>query len=398
MTIPARPAPVVPRRASWTWRSRSLRRWVYQALAILAVVGLLAWLFSNTWANMRARGIQGGFDFLTDSAGFDISESLLDFSSSDPYWKAFLVGIGNTLRVAVVGCLLTTVAGVLIGIGRLSSNALVRGLCQAYVELFRNVPLLIQLLVWYLIFVEVLPPAREALSLGGLIYLSKGGLALPAPAASAGWGWAWAGLSLGIIIAALVGLRARRRFQNAGGRPPSLVLQPMLIVLGAGLAGWVAGGMPTAWEVPELGGFSIEGGVSLTPEFMAVLMGLTAYTTAFTAEVVRAGISSVSRGQLEAGASIGLPRALVLRLVVLPQALRVIIPPLTNQYLNLTKNSSLAVAIGYPDLVSVANTSLNQTGRAVECITLIMLVYLALSLLTSALMGWFNRRVAIKER
>ncbi|WP_028601150.1 amino acid ABC transporter permease [Ottowia thiooxydans] len=398
MTIPARPPPVVSRRAAWSWRSRSLRRWVYQALAVAAVVGLVAWLFSNTWANMRARGIQGGFGFLTDSAGFEISESLFDFSSSDPYWKAFLVGLGNTLRVAVAGCLLTTVAGVLIGIGRLSSNALVRGLCQAYVELFRNVPLLIQLLVWYLIFVEILPPAREPLSLGGLIFLSKGGLALPAPAASAGWGWVAGGLAAGVAIAATLGLRARRRFQEAGGRPPSLVLQPLAIVLCAGLLGWLVGGMPTAWEVPELGGFSIEGGVSLTPEFMAVLLGLTAYTTAFTAEVVRAGISSVSRGQLEAGASIGLPRSLVLRLVVLPQALRVIIPPLTNQYLNLTKNSSLAVAIGYPDLVSVANTSLNQTGRAVECITLIMLVYLVLSLLTSALMGWFNRRVAIKER
>ena len=398
MTIPARPAPVVPRSAAWGWRSRSFRRWVYQALAVVAVVGVIAWLFSNTWANMRARGIQGGFGFLFDSAGFEISEGVLPFSGTDPYWKAFAVGVLNTLRVALVGCLLTTVAGVLIGIGRLSGNALVRGFCRAYVELFRNVPLLIQLLVWYLIFVEILPPARDPLHLGNLIFLSKGGLAFPFPAASVGWWWALAGLVLGVAIAVLAGLRARRRFLSAGGRPPSLLLQPLVFILGGGVLGWVAGGMPTTWNVPEMGGFSIEGGVSLTPEFMAVLLGLTAYTTAFTAEVVRAGVASVGRGQLEAGTSVGLSRALVLRLVVLPQALRVIVPPLTNQYLNLTKNSSLAVAVGYPDIVSVANTSLNQTGRAVECITLIMMVYLVLSLSTSALMGWFNRRVAIKER
>lgn len=363
-----------------------------------AVVGFIAWLFANTWANMRARGIQGGFGFLFDGAGFDISESVLPFTGADPYWKAFAVGVLNTLRVALLGCLLTTVAGVLIGVGRLSGNALVRGFCRAYVELFRNVPLLIQLLVWYLIFIEILPPAREPLHLGSIIFLSKGGLALPFPAASAGWGWVAAGLALGVATTIVTGLRARRRFLSVGGRPPSLVLQPLALMVGGGLLGWLAGGMPTAWDMPEMGGFSIEGGVSLTPEFMAVLLGLTAYTTAFTAEVVRAGVASVGRGQLEAGASVGLSRALVLRLVVLPQALRVIVPPLTNQYLNLTKNSSLAVAVGYPDIVSVANTSLNQTGRAVECITLIMLVYLVMSLSTSALMGWFNRRVAIKER
>ncbi|MBL0418909.1 ABC transporter permease subunit [Ramlibacter sp. AW1] len=398
MTIAPRPRPAPAAGAAWSWRSRSARRWVYQALALAALAALVAWLFGNTWTNMRARGIQSGFDFLADTAGFEISEGVLDYSGSDPYWKAFLAGLLNTLRVAVIGCVLATLGGVLVGVGRLSRNALVRGLCRAYVELFRNVPLLIQLLVWYLIFVEVLPAPREPLTLGGWAFLSKGGLALPQPASGAGWGWVAAGAALGAGTAAALWLRERRRFRAVGGPPPGVLLQPMAIILAAGFLGWLAGGRPTAWDMPQPGGFSIEGGMSLTPEFMAVLLGLTAYTTAFVAEVVRAGIVSVGRGQLDAAASIGLPRALVLRLVVLPQALRVIVPPMTNQYLNLTKNSSLSVVVGYPDLVSIANTSLNQTGRAVECIAIIMAVYLVLSLGTSALMGAFNRRVAIRER
>lgn len=305
----------------------------------MVVVALLAWLLiSNTLANMRTRGIQSGFDFLSQPAGFDIGESWFSYQSADPYWKAFLVGIVNTLRVALTGCVLATLLGTLLGIARFSHNALLRGICRGYVELFRNIPLLLQLLMWYLIFIEYLPLSSDAWSIGKTIFLSKNGLSFP--------------------------------FFNGAMQ----------------------------FEIPVAGETQIEGGATLSPEFLAVLLGLVLYTAAFVAEVVRAGIASVPRGQTEAAASVGLSRSRAMRLIVMPQALRLIVPPLTNQYLNLTKNSSLAVAIGYPELVSIANTTLNQSGRAVECIAIIMLVYLMLSLFTSALMNWFNRRVAIRER
>ena len=328
-------------RRKLSWKSPRLRGLVYQALG-LALMALLGWLLiGTTLANMRLRGIQSGFDFLLQPAGFDIGEGWLSYDSANPYWKAFLVGMVNTLRVAVMGCLLATLLGTLLGMARFSRNALLRGLSHGYVELFRNIPLLLQLLMWYLLFIEYLPLPSEALSMGKMIFLSKNGLSFP-----------------------------------------SLV--------------WQQG--QARWDVPFVGEMQVEGGGALSPEYLAVLLGLVLYTAAFIAEVVRAGIASVPRGQHEAGASIGLTRARAMRLIVLPQALRLIIPPLTNQYLNLTKNSSLAVAVGYPELVSIANTSLNQSGRAVECIAIIMGVYLTLSLLTSAFMNWFNRRVAIKER
>ncbi|MES2362242.1 MAG: ABC transporter permease subunit [Pseudomonadota bacterium] len=337
--IPPRPAPAATRQFSW--RGRKARSVAYQVLAV-GVIVLLGWLLvSNTLANMRLRGIQSGFDFLWQPAGFDIGEGWLNYDATSPYWKAFLVGIVNTLRVALIGCVLATLLGTLLGIARFSRNALLRGLSYGYVELFRNIPLLLQLLMWYLLFIEYLPPPDAALSLGDSVFLSKNGIAFPS-------------------------------------------------------LGWADGHLQ--FEIPRIGEMQVEGGAALSPEFMAVLLGLVLYTSAFIAEVVRAGIASVPKGQHEAGASIGLSRARAMRLIVLPQALRLIIPPLTNQYLNLTKNSSLAVAIGYPDVVSIANTALNQSGRAVECIAIIMGVYLLLSLLTSALMNWFNRRAAIKER
>ena len=337
--VPPRPPPAA-RRGTFSWRSKRTRNVLYQLLAVLAIA-LFAWLLvSNTLANMRLRGIQSGFDFLSQPAGFDIGEGWLDYDATSPYWKAFLVGIVNTLRVAFVGCLLATLLGTLLGIARFSSNALLRGLSYGYVELFRNIPLLLQLLTWYLLFIEYLPLSSEAWSLGNVVFLSKNGLAFPA--------LEWA-----------QGLRI---------------------------------------DLPVAGDIQVLGGAVLSPEFMAVLLGLVLYTAAFIAEVVRAGIASVPKGQHEAAASMGLPRGRAMRLVVLPQALRLIIPPLTNQYLNLTKNSSLAVAVGYPELVSIANTSLNQSGRAVECIAIIMAIYLTLSLLTSAFMNWFNRRAAIRER
>jgi general L-amino acid transport system permease protein len=291
---------------------------------------------------------------------------------------------------------LTTLLGTLLGVGRFSRNALVRGLCRAYVEAFRNIPLLLQLLMWYLFFTEVLPEATQAWQLGPL-FLSKGGLNFPIPVWAIGHQTAGAGLVVG-FCAALAWRAGARRLFEADGRVRSLFWMPLALTLACGVMGWLVGGAPTETDMPLRGEFAIENGGALTPEFLALLVGLTTYTAAFVAEVVRGGIASVSRGQAEAASALGLSQGQSMRLVMLPQALRVIIPPMTNQYLNLTKNSSLAVAIGYPDVVSIANTAINQTGRAVECIALIMLVYLSTSLFTSVLMNWYNARAAIKER
>lgn len=344
--VPPRAPPARQHRA-WSWRSPAARALLWQALALAGLLAALLWLVHNTQLNMAARGIQSGWDFLAQTAGFDIGEQLIAFDAGDSLARAFLVGLLNTLRVALLGILLCTLLGTLVGLGQLARNGLLRGLCRAYVELFRNVPLLVQLLVWYLLLVEYLPDASAAWSWRSALFLSKAGLAFPA-----------------------------------------------LLAGDSGWSDWNA----WHWELPALQAFGIEGGAALSPEFIAVTLGLGCYTAAFVAEVVRAGIQSVPAGQIEAAQSIGLSRRQTLRLVTAPLALRVILPPLTNQYLNLTKNSSLAVAIGYPDLVSIANTTLNQTGRAVECIAVIMLVYLALSLLTAALMAILNRRVALKER
>ena len=385
-----------PPKKNWSWRSQAFRGLIYQLLAIIAIVGVAWFLVHNTLVNMRVRGIQSGFDFLSQAAGFDIGESLYPFDSEQPYWQAFLVGVSNTLRVAVLGIVLATLLGTLLGVGRFSRNALVRGLCLSYVEFFRNIPVLLQLLMWYVILTEVLPPASEAWSVGS-IFLSKGGLNYPIPVWAMGQLWAAVGLLAGVVLIWLYRRWAKARFE-ATGQLPSLFWVPVLILIVCSLAGWALGGAPTELNHPTKGEFAIENGGALTPEFLAVLIGLTLYTASFIAEVVRGGIASVPRGQGEAASALGLSQQQEMRLVMLPQALRVIIPPLTNQYLNLTKNSSLAVAIGYPDVVSIANTALNQTGRAVECISLVMLVYLTTSLGTSLLMGWYNSRAAIKER
>ncbi|MBP6717310.1 MAG: ABC transporter permease subunit [Rhodoferax sp.] len=385
-----------PKKKKWSWRSQAFRGLVYQLIAVL-VIGLAVWFLAhNTLINMEVRGIQSGFDFLTQTAGFGIGESLYKFDSSENYWAAFLVGISNTLRVAIVGIILTTIIGTAIGIGRFSRNALVRGLCVLYVEVFRNIPILLQLLMWYLFLTEVLPASYEAWQ-AGPFFLSKNGFKFPIPIWTMGQAWAAAGLVAGGCVAWFYRRWAISRFEETG-KIKSLFWVPVLIAIAGSFVGWVLGGAPTGLDYPVRGDFAIENGGSLTPEFLAVLLGLTIYTAAYVAEVVRAGIQSVSAGQGEAAAALGLSRRHTMRLVMLPQALRVIIPPLTNQYLNLTKNSSLAVAIGYPDVVSIANTALNQTGRAVECISIVMLVYLTTSLITSVLMGWYNTRSAIKER
>jgi general L-amino acid transport system permease protein len=393
----AMPNRAPPRRRDWSWRSQAFRGLVYQIIAI-ALVALGVWFLAhNTLENMRVRGIQSGFDFLTTPAGFDIGEALLGYDALDPYWMAFLVGVANTLRVAIIGIILTTILGTLLGIGRFSHNALVRGLCYGYVELFRNIPVLLQLLMWYLVFTELLPDPFDPISVAGIFFLSKGGFSYPVPVWGLGQGLAVIGAVIGIGLALYYRKWAQARFEQTG-HAHSMVWVPIAIVLASSVVGWLVGGAPTALSVPHRGEGMVEGGTAVTPEFMAVLLGLTFYTSAFVAEVVRAGIQSVSHGQVEAASSLGLLRGQAMRLVILPQAMRVIIPPMTNQYLNLTKNSSLAVAIGYPDVVSISNTAINQTGRAVECIAIIMAVYLTTSLTTSAIMNWYNKRAAIKER
>jgi general L-amino acid transport system permease protein len=388
---------VPPKRRDWSLRSRAVRAVLYQVLA-LGLIALAVWFLAhNTLENMRVRGIQSGFDFLSQPAGFDIGERPIPYESIDSYWRAFLIGVLNTLRVAIVGIVLTTILGTLLGIGRFSHNALVRGLCYGYVEVFRNVPVLLQLLMWYLLLVDTLPLPGQPLSLFGLVYLSNGGISYPVPVWGVAQALAGAGALAGLLLGWLCARRARKLFEQTGQPRPVLLPAAVLVVVGA-LAGWLVGGAPNEWNIPEPGGFAIEGGGSLTPEFLAVLLGLTLYTASFVAEVVRAGIASVPHGQGEAAGALGLSKGQQMRLVTLPQALRVIIPPMTNQYLNLTKNSSLAVAIGYPDVVSIANTAINQTGRAVECIAVIMAVYLTTSLGTSAIMNWYNKRAAIKER
>jgi general L-amino acid transport system permease protein len=386
-----------PKSRSWSWRSKAFRGLLYQVIVLGLIFAAGAYLFSNTLENMRVRGIQSGFDFITQPAGFGIGESVVPFDSSESYGKAFLVGLSNTFRVAILGIIMATILGTLVGIGRLSRNFLIRTLSGAYVDLLRNVPLLLQLFIWYFVLTEMLPPIEEALRPLPGVYFSKNGLQFPHPEWAPGH---WATV-LG-FLAGCVGVWGWSRFAAmrlaATGRAPMLVLPALAIVIGGTLLGWLLGGAPSALDLPEKTEINVVGGGSVTPEFLTVLLGLTIYTASYIAEVVRAGIQSVPFGQHEASVSLGLTRAKELRLVQLPQALRVIIPPLTNQYLNLTKNSSLAVAVGYPDLVSISTTSLNQTGRAIECIAIVMAIYLTLSLATSALMNWYNRRAAIKER
>ena len=380
-----------------SWSNPAVRSVAYQALALAAVAAAAWFLVSNTLANLAARNIASGFDFLGREAGFAIGETPIRYEPQDTYARAILVGLLNTLRVSAAGIVLATLLGTLIGIARLSRNWLVARLAGAYVETLRNIPLLLQLFLWYALITETLPPARQALELLPGMFLSNRGIKLPLPADHLGFDLAAAGFGVALVLSLALAHRARRRQQRSGDvRPIGGWIAALLVGMPA--AGWLAGGAPLQFDVPRLQGFGFVGGATLTPEFTALLFGLVIYTAAFIAEVVRAGIQSVDRGQWEAAESLGLRRGRVLRLVVLPQALRVIIPPITSQYLNLTKNSSLAVAIGYPDIVSIANTTLNQTGQAIEGVLIIMAVYLAVSLSISVLMNLYNRRMALVER
>jgi general L-amino acid transport system permease protein len=375
-----------------------IRAVVYQ-LGLLAIVLWFGYEFAlNAKANLQAQKITSGFGFLDQTAGFGINQSLIPYTASDSYGRVFLVGLFNTLLVSGIGIVLATTLGFLVGLARLSPNWLVARLAGGYVELVRNLPLLFQILFWYLAVLGTLPGPRQSISLFGEVFLNNRGIVVPAPVAGEGTGWVVAAFVSAAMIAYGLRVWAKRRQVRTGRQFPALWVGLVLIVA-LPLAVLVATGFPIGFETPTLRGFNFVGGVRLIPEFVALLVALTTYTAAFIAEIVRAGVLAIPRGQTETALALGLRRSLTLRLIVVPQALRVIVPPLTNQYLNLTKNSSLAVAVGYPDLFAVfAGTSLSQTGQAIEIIAITMAVYLAISLVTSALMNWYNAHIQVAER
>ena len=377
--------------------SEKVRGIFWQALLLAAVIGVGWYLFNNTQANLARSNIQVGFDFLGKEAGFEIAESPIAYDATHTYGRAFLVGVLNTLYVSLLGIVLATILGTLVGVARLSSNWLVARLASAYVEVMRNVPLLLQLFAWYVFLTELLPPVRQAIDIGGVVFLSQRGMSYAWPVAHPAFTYAGVGFVVGIV--ALLAYRAlARKRQNESGVQLPVLLPALGFLVGLPVVAWLVGGAPTELDVPRLSGFGMRGGRTVSPEFTALLIGLTTYTAAFIAEVVRGGILAVDRGQTEAAQALGLTPGRTLRLVTLPQALRVIVPPMTSQYLNLTKNSSLAVAIGYPELVSVANTSMNQTGQAIEAIAILMAVYLAISLVIAIVMNIYNSRVRLVER
>ena len=385
-----------PTKIRFSWNDPFTRGVIYQVVIIGLLVFGVWYLVSNTLHNLAVRNISTGFDFINREAGFAIGEMSIDYKPSDTYGRAIVVGLINTLKVSVIGIILATVLGTLLGIARLSSNWLVKKVASVYVEVMRNVPLLLQLFFWYALITETLPRPKDAYAPLPGVFMSNRGLKLPTLEGDA-WSWILGGLAIAIIISVLFAHWARKRQAQTGRMPPVLRVSVLLLIAVPALLLWVSGeGLHL--NFPELRGFNFQGGTTLTPEFAALLLGWVVYTSAFIAEVVRSGIQAVSKGQWEAAESIGLARSLTLRLVILPQSLRVIIPPMTSQYLNLTKNSSLAVAIGYPDIVSVVNTTLNQTGQAIEGILIIMAAYLTVSLSISVFMNWYNRRLALVER
>ncbi|MGB3867764.1 MAG: ABC transporter permease subunit [Xanthobacteraceae bacterium] len=370
--------------------------WSGLALQLL-LAALVAWLgyeiVANATTNLQNQRIASGFGFLSQTAGFGVSQNLIPYAESDSYLRVFLVGLVNTLVVAVVGIVFATVIGFLVGVGRLSPNWLVARISGGYVELIRNLPLLFQILFWYLAVLGALPGPRQSISIFGEAFLSNRGLVIPRPVPHEGLAAFVAAIVVALAaVLVLRGYARRRLFRD--GKVATIWPYALALLIGLPLLAVLAFGVPFSVEVPQLRGFNFAGGLRVVPEFVALALALSTYTAAFIAENVRAGILAVPRGQMEAGASLGLSHGATLRLIVVPQAMRVILPPLTNQYLNLTKNSSLAVAIGYPDLFSVfAGTTLSQTGQAIEIIAITMGVYLLISLLTSAGMSLYGWRV-----
>ena len=371
---------------------------IYQIVTAVLVVGFAIWIIGNTAGNLAAQNKTTGFDFLWRTAGFDISFSLLPWSRSSYYWEAFLVGITNTLLVAFIGIVLATVLGFTLGIARLSSNFIISRLATIYIETIRNIPLLLQLFFWYFAVLKAMPAVRESIALPLDMFINQRGIFVPRPIVDEQFGFVWIGVALAIAAVVVMRTWAKRRLEQTGKRFPVFLASVGLLLAIVAIT-WLVSGASMVFEPPVLERFNFKGGLQLPPEFVALLFGLTIYTGAFIAETVRGGIQAVSKGQTEAAQSLGIREGDRLRLVIIPQAMRVIVPPLTSQYLNLTKNSSLGAAIAYPELVSIfAGTALNQAGRAIEIIGMTMIVYLTFSLVTSFLMNIYNARVALVER
>jgi len=392
-----RSAPVLQPQPSWL-TDPQVRAWVFQVLAVILVVACGWFLFHNTQSNLAHRGILSGFGFLDNSAGFGISQHLIDYRESDSYARVFVIGVLNTLLVSLIGIVLATVLGFVIGVARLSPNWLLRQIATVYIEVFRNIPPLLQIFFWYFAILQPLPGPKQSLALGELFFVNNRGLYMPAPSLSEDFMPVLVAFLLALVACILCWRKARAQQELSGEsgwwRPLGVGL-----LLGAPLLTALVLGSPFTWSVPALSGFNFRGGWVVIPELVALTLALTIYTAAFIAETVRSGIQSVSHGQTEAARSLGLRPQQTLRLVIIPQALRVIIPPLTSQYLNLTKNSSLAAGIGYPDMVSLfAGTVLNQTGQAIETMAITMSVYLAISISISLLMNLYNKRIALVER
>ena len=379
------------------WLDPKKRAIIYQ-VGVLCMVGLLAYyLVSNTLINLERQSIATGFGFLNKESSFEIGESLIPYSAANSYGHALIVGVLNTLKVAFIGVVITLIFGTILGVARLSTNWLVSKIAAIYIEVMQDIPVLLQLFFWYSIFYESLPSPGQALNPITGLFLCNRGVIFAVPESHPAHKYMFLAFIVACVAVYLFRRRAKKRQEQTGQILPVFRVS-IGILLGLPLGTWLIFGAPTTMDVPQLTGFNFKGGVTLSPEFIALLLGLVLYTAAFVAEVVRAGIQSVSKGQREAAMSIALRPNQVLNLVILPQALRVIIPPLTSQMLNLTKNSSLAVAIGFPDFVSVANTTMNQTGQSIEGVALIMAVYLIFSLSTSAFMNWYNKKVKLVER
>jgi general L-amino acid transport system permease protein len=380
------------------WNDPKYRALFFQTALIVGLVYFLYSVVNNTLSNMEARGISTGFAFLTEKAGFGILQSLIQFNEDSSYGRTFLVGLMNTGLVAVLGIFLATLLGFGMGVARLSSNWLIAKLATVYIEIFRNIPLLLQIFFWYFAVLAGLPSPRNSMSLGAGIEFNIRGLYLPGPIPESGFSITVIAFIIGFIAMLFMRRWAHKRQDETGQQfPVGWVTLGLLI--GFPFFVFLLSGMPMGIEYPVLTGFNFSGGIALVPELLALVLALTIYTGAFIAETVRAGILAVDHGQTEASLALGLKRSQLMKLVIIPQAMRVIIPPLTSQYLNLTKNSSLATAIGYPDLVNVfMGTTLNQTGQAIEITAMTMAVYLTASLLISSLMNWYNKKMALVER
>ena len=380
------------------WNDPKYRALLFQVLLVFGLLYVFYTIIQNTLGNMEARGISTGFAFMSETSGFDILQSLIPFNSDSTYGRTFVVGLLNTLLITFLGVFCATILGFIVGIARLSKNWLIAKLATVYIETFRNIPLLIQIFFWYFVVLRAMPSAKDSMSLFDSFFLNVRGLYVPGPVTESGF--IYTAITFGIAIVAAFFLRRWSiKRQDATGQQFPVLLTSLGMIILAPLLVFFVTGSPLTWDIPSLQGFNFKGGIAIIPELFALLLALTIYTAAFIAEIVRSGIKAVSHGQTEAALSVGLTPGQTLRLVVIPQAMRVIIPPMTSQYLNLAKNSSLATAIGYPDIVAVfMGTTLNQTGQAVEIIAMTMAVYLVLSLTISVFMNWYNAKMALVER